>query len=207
MTGEVVYYIRREGLIKIGWTRNLAARMRRLRPDELLAVEPGNLPLETGRHRQFAAHRAAHAGGREWYLPSPELLDHITRLTSIYDLPSLPACRRRSNTAVLRKSNDRRGTKRDLPALMPPSNAELADLRLVKGLEGIDLSSLDDARLVEALHAADRVIAAAPRRAGYLVNVLRRRGMSWSQLSAATGVPQTVLHNRLFPRPSLKAGS
>lgn len=59
---DVVYYIRRDGLIKIGWTGNLKSRMRKLRPDELLAVEPGCLHLETGRHHQFGAHRLPNDG-------------------------------------------------------------------------------------------------------------------------------------------------
>jgi hypothetical protein len=86
----LVYYIRRSGLIKIGFTTRFVSRMRRLRPDELLAVEPGNLALELGRHRQFAAFRVPHDDGREWFAPEPELLEHIAGMTQLYEAPPLP---------------------------------------------------------------------------------------------------------------------
>ena len=38
MSESLVYYLRRNDLIKIGWSGNLKARMRALRPDELLAA-------------------------------------------------------------------------------------------------------------------------------------------------------------------------
>lgn len=51
---EVVYYLRKGDRIKIGWSGNLKARMRALRPDELLAIEPGCLHQETARHHHVA---------------------------------------------------------------------------------------------------------------------------------------------------------
>ena len=87
MDQGIVYYIRRGGLIKIGYTARFVNRMRALAPDELLAVEPGNLRLEAGRHQQFAAFRVE---GREWFAPEPELLAHIALMASIYETPPLP---------------------------------------------------------------------------------------------------------------------
>lgn len=100
---DVVYYIRRDDLIKIGWTGNLKARMRKLRPDELLAVEPGCVHIETGRHHQFAEHRLPNTGdGDEWFSPTPELLAHTELIARMYPTPVLadllPPPRRRSGS-------------------------------------------------------------------------------------------------------------
>lgn len=84
-----VYYLRRDGLIKIGWTGDLKTRMRALRPDELLAVEPGCIHIETGRHHQFAAIRVREVEGVEWFAPEPELLGHIAQMASLYPTPDL----------------------------------------------------------------------------------------------------------------------
>lgn len=59
----VVYYIRINGQVKIGYTTNLTRRSRNYPPgSELLAVEPGSREVEAQRHRQFAR---ALARGRE----------------------------------------------------------------------------------------------------------------------------------------------
>lgn len=71
----VVYYVEWNGLIKIGTTIRLAGRMRSL-GGQLLVTEPGSYAVETERHRQFAASKAAH-GGREWFHPTADLRDHI----------------------------------------------------------------------------------------------------------------------------------
>jgi len=82
---NVVYYIGVEGddHVKIGTTKNLAARLRSLstaRADgdrlTVLATEPGTYDLEQRRHAQFADTRA-HG---EWFKLSPALQDHIDRL-------------------------------------------------------------------------------------------------------------------------------
>lgn len=54
---NLVYYaLLRPGVVKIGSTRNLRARMGtlRIRDEDVLAVEPGTEKLERVRHRQFA---------------------------------------------------------------------------------------------------------------------------------------------------------
>jgi hypothetical protein len=82
---NVVYYVRDGGLVKIGTTRDLANRMRKLRLPLtcLLALEPGDIELERLRHAEFSAVRATRdeaPNAREWYIPAPELLDHINVL-------------------------------------------------------------------------------------------------------------------------------
>ena len=72
----LVYYVRMGNLIKIGTTRDMRQRMRELRPDEILAVEPGSYELETQRHQQFTRFRS-HG---EYFLPARPLIDHISAL-------------------------------------------------------------------------------------------------------------------------------
>lgn len=73
---SVVYYVRLGDLIKIGTTRNLAARLPGIGPVTLLVTEPGSYNLERMRHNQFIA--AHHKG--EWFHPSEDLLSHIEML-------------------------------------------------------------------------------------------------------------------------------
>jgi hypothetical protein len=75
-----VYYVRVGDLIKVGTTAQLAKRLASYPPDaELLAVEPGGEDVESRRHRQFS-HLLARR--KEWFHPGPDLLDHITKLSS-----------------------------------------------------------------------------------------------------------------------------
>lgn len=70
-----VYYIRIDGLIKIGYTVDIRERTRAYPPtSELLAAHPGTTELEQQMHRQFAAFRER---GREWFRPAPEVMEHI----------------------------------------------------------------------------------------------------------------------------------
>lgn len=71
--GSIVYYIRRGPVIKIGTTAYAPGRFEDLLPDEILAFEPGDVKVETRRHRQFAHLRRR----GEHFLPEPELLEHI----------------------------------------------------------------------------------------------------------------------------------
>lgn len=71
----VVYFARREYLIKIGTTTQLRERMRAI-PAVPLALEPGDVVRETQLHRQFAAFLAM---GREWFRPEPDLIAYINK--------------------------------------------------------------------------------------------------------------------------------
>ncbi|MEE1813539.1 GIY-YIG nuclease family protein [Streptomyces sp. SP18ES09] len=71
-----VYFIRIGQLVKIGMTTNLANRFSSLRPNEVLAIQPGGLADETALHRKFASLRA----GGEFFHPGPPLQEHIREL-------------------------------------------------------------------------------------------------------------------------------
>ena len=76
----VVYYVQLTGdRVKIGWTRDLEARMAtfRARMEDVLATEPGAYNIEKRRHRQFAADRI---GRTEEFKQSDRLMAHIARL-------------------------------------------------------------------------------------------------------------------------------
>jgi hypothetical protein len=71
----VVYYIQVTEHIKIGWTGDIANRMKSYPPNSrLLAAEPGTRKDEQRIHRVLAVHRAY---GNEWYAPTPTVLHHI----------------------------------------------------------------------------------------------------------------------------------
>lgn len=97
----VVYYARIGDYIKIGYTTRLKNRLRTLRVDELLAIEPGHADLERHRHQQFAAERIDLR--RENFTPSQALYTHIAGLRAIHDLPHWAAVPRASKITTRRK--------------------------------------------------------------------------------------------------------
>lgn len=78
-----VYYVRCGHLIKIGTTADLGKRFSQIRPNEILALEPGGQTLETQRHREFAALRAS----GEYFHPGPALQRHIEDLRATLGPP------------------------------------------------------------------------------------------------------------------------
>lgn len=69
------------GLIKIGYTEDMASRLRKLRaahsPElSIVATATGGIEREAAYHFQFAAHRL-HG---EWFAPHPDILAEIDRL-------------------------------------------------------------------------------------------------------------------------------
>lgn len=77
-----VYYIELDGLIKIGFSTNVANRMRAYAPTaKLLAAEPGTKKVERARHQHFGAYLAR---GREWFQDVPELRTWITTVITEY---------------------------------------------------------------------------------------------------------------------------
>lgn len=86
-----VYFVERDGFVKIGYTANLEARLYQLGrgggsgcpdgmthgPVDLLAAISGNRVDEGALHRRFAADRWPKT---EWFYPSEELLAHIESL-------------------------------------------------------------------------------------------------------------------------------
>lgn len=69
----VVYFVRLGSLIKIGFTRHLAGRLRDLPHEEVLGILQGTMAREKALHRRFAHLR--HHG--EWFTDCPELRQFI----------------------------------------------------------------------------------------------------------------------------------
>jgi hypothetical protein len=83
----LVYFARRERLIKIGTTVRLRIRMGSL-ATTALATEPGDIVRETQLRTRFA-HLLAF--GREWFEPGPELIGYINELRQAEGLPAVAA--------------------------------------------------------------------------------------------------------------------
>lgn len=95
-----VYYIRVGERIKVGYSGDVKQRMRKYPPGStLLAVEPGDRDVETQRHRQFAGSRS---DGREWFRPTPDLMELIDELVSVHGDPRRFAHHYRRNEQPLR---------------------------------------------------------------------------------------------------------
>lgn len=72
----VVYFLRFQGLIKIGFTSNLKLRLSTITHDELLHAQPGTPADERRVHVAFAHLRE----NREWFRPEPDLMEFIEHL-------------------------------------------------------------------------------------------------------------------------------
>ena len=88
---NVVYYLQREsdGMIKIGYSGNLASRLSNLKGDHgslsLLATHIGGHPEETALHGQFSAQRITVRG--EWFRPELPLMKHIADMRRRHGTP------------------------------------------------------------------------------------------------------------------------
>jgi hypothetical protein len=90
--GPVVYYVRRRGLVKIGWSSELRERLRKLhvKPADLLAVQCGERADEADMHRRFEHLRVVGDGlGVEHYRLAADLLDHVNELRRGLNLPEV----------------------------------------------------------------------------------------------------------------------
>lgn len=95
-----VYYLQVGERIKVGYSVDVKRRMRAYPPgSELLAVEPGDRDLETERHRQFAGSRT---DGREWFRPTPDLLELVAEIVATYGAPKQFAHHYRRNESPIR---------------------------------------------------------------------------------------------------------
>jgi hypothetical protein len=93
--GPVVYALRLDGgVIKIGFTTNLADRERTVRSrfgstsSEVLAFQPGTYDQEQAIHARLAEHRVH---GREYYRATPAVLSEVNALRVGIGLPHLAA--------------------------------------------------------------------------------------------------------------------
>lgn len=95
-----VYYLRVGERIKVGHSVDVKRRMRAYPPGcQLLAVEPGDRQLELRRHRQFVASRT---DGREWFRPTPDLLELVREIVGIHGDPNRFAHHYRKNEHPVR---------------------------------------------------------------------------------------------------------
>lgn len=69
----VVYYMRMDRLIKIGWSTNIKLRVETIMPQGVVAVEYGGRDVERARHKQFMDHHSH----LEWFWLREGLWDHI----------------------------------------------------------------------------------------------------------------------------------
>lgn len=74
-----VYFIQFSDRVKIGFTEDVARRLRELPYDRVLAVTPGSLTQERRFHKQF---RQMHVRG-EWFRAEPELIAFTATLQSV----------------------------------------------------------------------------------------------------------------------------
>ena len=75
-----IYYLRVEDRIKIGFSTNLAPRLKSYPPASVvLATHEGSMEDEHDLHVRFADDVAE---TREWFHPSPQVLDHIRSLAT-----------------------------------------------------------------------------------------------------------------------------
>lgn len=80
-----IYFVRVNGLIKAGWSRDVHGRLRAYGPlVEVLCIYPGTRQDETNLHRQL---RPALVRGREWYEDGPILADFVAAAVEKYGPP------------------------------------------------------------------------------------------------------------------------
>jgi hypothetical protein len=77
----VVYYMRLDAIVKIGFTTRLGRRLMDINPQGVLAVEWGARRMEMQRHNDFAAQ---HIHG-EWFRFGPELAAHVVDVRSAFE--------------------------------------------------------------------------------------------------------------------------
>lgn len=88
-----IYYVIIDGHIKIGYTKDVKRRLTAYPFNSpLLAMHPGTLQLETEMHSKFAGSRAA---GREYFLDTPELRNHIKEVIERFGEPDRARYERR----------------------------------------------------------------------------------------------------------------
>lgn len=80
---SVVYYMKFGQTVKIGFSTNLPLRVSALKPEAVVAIEPGKHGDEHGQHVRFAEKRL-HG---EFFQLDRELIDHINMLRDMYGDP------------------------------------------------------------------------------------------------------------------------
>lgn len=97
----MIYFLRVDGLVKIGWAYDLEKRLEAYPPTAtLLAVKPGTRADERTLHGLFNEYLEH---GREWFTPGPFLLEHIEQVVAAYGAP--PELRSRSHPVTTSEPN------------------------------------------------------------------------------------------------------
>lgn len=82
-----IYFVRLNGLVKVGWSRDVDQRLRAYGPDvEVLAIYPGSRDDETNLHRQL---RPVLARGREWYEDCKIIADFVAQAIAKHGEPEV----------------------------------------------------------------------------------------------------------------------
>lgn len=84
-----IYFLRQNGLVKVGWTSNLEKRLKAYGPDvDILCHYPGTRQDETTLHRQLRDHLAK---GREWYHDDEAIALFVNDAVKRYGPPKVRA--------------------------------------------------------------------------------------------------------------------
>lgn len=84
-----IYFLRLNGLIKVGWSSDLVGRLKAYGPDVVVLCHyPASRQDETLMHRQLRPYLAK---GREWYEDCQLIADVVNRMVSQYGKPHLTA--------------------------------------------------------------------------------------------------------------------
>lgn len=84
-----IYFIRLNGLIKVGWSRILEDRLKAYGPDvEVLCHYKGTRQDETNLHRNLTPYRAK---GREWYEDCQLIADMVQQAVELHGQPYIAA--------------------------------------------------------------------------------------------------------------------
>lgn len=101
-----IYYVRLNGLIKVGWTRTITDRLRAYGPNvEVLCHYSATLNDETDLHRQLVPFRAK---GREWYHDCPALRDFVEAAVKLHGPPTESAWWSEPKDVIASKNKNRR---------------------------------------------------------------------------------------------------
>jgi hypothetical protein len=106
VTDGDIYFVRLNGLVKVGWSRTVYARLQAYGPDvEVLCIYPGTRNDETCLHRQLTPVRAR---GREWYEDGPIIQTFVDEAVAKWGKPRVADLWSRPKQVVAAKRVGRR---------------------------------------------------------------------------------------------------
>jgi hypothetical protein len=106
MVNGHIYFIRANGLVKVGWSSDVESRLRAYGPNiEILCLYPATRQDETTLHRQLKPSRAK---GREWYADDPIIQAFVAEALEKYGPPWVKVVWSGPNEIVAAKRTRRR---------------------------------------------------------------------------------------------------